>query len=173
MKLCGLRGICVSCWLLAAICPSISLATTILSKYDMRLWETVVDRNMPLSWPWEDGADSATLHFYDRLTRTAWSVSVSRAAGEMRGSCAQPVRDSTTKALVDITLVQKAGEEIISEETATLAYVSGANGGPITVRAMGTREWDRIRKARVIVREDDSGYETRKPNNTGFTISIR
>lgn len=87
-----------------AQCPG----ATILAKSDIRLWQTVHDRAAPLTWSWEEGADAATLTFSNRVLRTAWSRSVSRAPGEMRGSCVQPA-PTEGETVVDVTLVQKAG----------------------------------------------------------------
>ena len=145
----------------------------------MRLWETVMDRSESLAWSWADGADSATLEFSNRVTRATWSVLVTRDSGAPRGSCAQPAPQSG-ESLVDVTLVQSGGGKV-SRESATLAYVNGAGGGPITVRANpGTREWERVREPRVFAYDPvwygetgDSGYDYRLPDRTGLAIIVR
>jgi len=154
-------------------------AETIRSKADMRLWETVHDRNAPVTWPWADGSDSATLVFTNRATRSVLRLSVPRGEGEMRGGCAVPAEWSAGEALVDVALVQtRAGAEV-ARESATLAYVSCAGGGPITVLAGGTREWGRVRRVRVHAfdmswtgLEGGSGYDIAWPNCQGMGILV-
>ena len=165
--------------LTSALCAMSAFAQTVLSKSDLRLWETVVDRAKPLEWPWVDEADSATLVFSNRLTGAVKTVNVSRGSDETRGYCAQPLQDRET--IVDVSLVQKAGGAEVSRETATLAYVDGAGGGPITVRANpGTREWERVRDPRVYAidpawrgESGESGYDIAWPINLGLTIILR
>ena len=165
--------------LTSALCAMSAFAQTVLSKSDLRLWETVVDRAKPLEWPWVDEADSATLVFSNRLTRAVETVNVSRGSDETRGYCAQPLHDRET--IVDVSLVQKAGGAEVSRETATLAYFDGAGGGPITVRANpGTREWERVRDPRVYAidpawrgESGESGYDIAWPVIMGFTIIVR
>ena len=128
-------------------------AETVRSKVDLRLWETAQDRSAPLAWPWEDGADEAVLAFSNRVTRSVASVAVSRSVGESRGSCALPAEWSAGDALVDVALVQTHGGVEVARESATVAYVSGAGGGPVTVRAAGTRNWQRVREVRVFADE--------------------
>ena len=155
-----------------------AFAQTVLSKSDLRLWETVVDRAKPLEWPWVDEADSATLVFSNRLTRAVKTVNVSRGSDETRGYCAQPLQDRET--IVDVSLVQKAGGAEVSRETATLAYFDGAGGGPITVRAKTYGEWRRVRSPRVFAFDPewsggtgDSGYDIASPYDPAIRISIR
>ena len=159
-------------------CPG----ATILAKADMRLWQTVHDRAAPLTWSWEEGADAATLTFSNRVLRTAWSRSVSRAPGEMRGSCVQPA-PTEGETVVDVTLVQKAGANEVARATATLAYVAGAGGGPITVRAAmqaPERELAKVPKPRVYAFDPawlgetgDSGYDIAWPLYIGFKLFLR
>jgi len=141
-------------------------AATIRSKSDLRLWETVHDRTIPLRWSWADGADSATLVFSNRVTRAVYSVPLSREENALNGNCAQPVPQTGRESLVDVTLVQKSGDTVVERGNATLAYVDGAGGGPITVRALGTKEWNHVAKTRVFAfdpawlgQEGDSGYD--------------
>lgn len=158
-----------------AQCPG----ATILAKFDIRLWQTVHDRAAPLTWSWEEGADAATLTFSNRVSRTVWSHSVSRALGDQRGSCVQPA-PTEGETVVDVVLVQKAGANEVARESATLAYVAGAGGGPITVRANpGTREWERVRDPRVYAidpawrgESGESGYDIAWPINLGLTIIL-
>ena len=154
-------------------------AETVRSKADLRLWETAQDRSAPLAWPWEDGADEAVLAFSNRVTRSAVTVAVSRNAGESRGSCALPAKWSTGDALVDVALVQTRGGVEVARESATVAYVSGAGGGPITVRALGTREWKRVAEPRVhafdptwLGEVGESGYDIAWPEFIGTKITI-
>jgi len=159
--------------------PAQTSATIVRTQSDMRLWETVEDRSAPLVWPWEDAADSAALIFSNRLTGTVSTANVSRGSDETRGYCAHPSQDRET--IVDVALVQKAGGAELSRETATLAYVGGAGGGPITVRANpGTREWERVRDPRVYAidpawrgESGESGYDIAWPINLGLTIILR
>ncbi len=165
--------------LVVLACAFPSLAETVLPKSDMRLWETVPSRSSPLEWPWEEGADAASLVFSNHVTHAVSSVSVSRAADEPRGSCAQPV-PSVVEDVVDVTLTQTAKGMEVSRETATLAYVSGAGGGPITVRAIGTSDWTRLLAPRVYAVDPawqglsgESGYDIAWPLRTGLSIIVR
>ena len=148
----------------------------------MRLWETVADRSRPLEWPWEEAADSATLSFSNRLTRACSTVTITRAGGETRGSCASPVAQPDVEALVDVTLVQKAGGVAVAQESAVLAYIAGAGGGPITVRAMRPpeREFARLQEPRVYAVDPvwwgelgESGYDIAWPIYRPLTIILR
>ena len=147
----------------------------------MRLWQTVPDRSAPLVWPWVEGADSATLEFSNRVTRVASSVSVPREGTETHGNCAQPAPQSG-EALVDVTLVQTVAGNEVARETATLAYVAGAGGGPIVVRAMGSpeRELARLQEPRVYAVDPawlgeagESGYDIAWPQYIGLKIILR
>ena len=164
--------------LTSALCAMSAFAQTVLSKSDLRLWETVVDRAKPLEWPWVDEADSATLVFSNRLTGAVKTVNVSRGSDETRGFCAQPLHDRET--IVDVSLVQKAGGAEVVRETAMLAYFDGAGGGPITVRAKTYGEWRRVRSPRVFAFDPewsggtgDSGYDIASPYDPAIRISIR
>ena len=155
-----------------------AFAQTVLSKSDLRLWETVVDRAKPLEWPWVDEADSATLVFSNRLTGAVKTVNVSRGSGETRGYCAQPLQDRET--IVDVSLVQTADGAEVVRETATLAYFDGAGGGPISVRAKTYGVWRRVRSPRVFAFDPewsggtgDSGYDIASPYDPAIRISIR
>ena len=164
--------------LTSALCAMSAFAQTVLSKSDLRLWETVVDRAKPLEWPWVDEADSATLVFSNRLTGAVKTVNVSRGSDETRGYCAQPLQDRET--IVDVSLVQTADGAEVVRETATLAYFDGAGGGPITVRAKTYGEWRRVRSPRVFAFDPewsggtgDSGYDIASPYDPAIRISIR
>ena len=161
------------------LCAGAAFAVTIRSKTDLRLWQTVHDRAAPLAWPWEEGADTATLTFSNRVTHGVSSVTVPRAPGETRGSCAQPV-PSAREAVVDATLTQTSGGREVACESTALAYVSGAGGGPITVRVKGTREWNRFLEARVfavdpawIGEAGDSGYDIAEPVYRSLKVIVR
>ena len=163
---------------------------TIRSKSDMRLWQTVHDRAAPLTWSWEEGADSATLTFSNHVSRTTSTVEVARG---MVGADHRAARGSLGalgdralpggETLVDVTLVQKAGANEVARETATLAYVDGAGGGPITVRAaMDTpeRELAKLQTPRVYAfdtawlgESGDSGYTVAWPLYIGLKIFLR
>ena len=165
-----------------ALCAMSAFAQTVLSKSDLRLWETVLDRAAPLEWPWVDDADSATLVFSNRLTGAIKTVNVSRGSDETRGYCAQPLQDRET--IVDVLLVQTAdtadGAEVV-RETATLAYFDGAGGGPITVRANpGTRKWERVCDPRVYAfdpawqgESGESGYDIAWPICRSMSVILR
>ena len=172
-----------------------AFAATVRSKSDLRLWETVTDRSRPIEWPWEESADSATLTFSNRVTRAASTVEVVRATGERRGMVGSPRRgdrqpgplDSLVtqpgvETLVDVTLVQTVGGVEVARETATLAYVSGAGGGPITVRALAAqeRELARLQAPRVYAvdpawlgESGESGYDIAWPQYRGLKIIFR
>ena len=148
----------------------------------MRLWETVADRTQPLEWSWEESADSATLSFSNRLTKACSTVTVARDGGATRGSCAHPVVQAGVEALVDVTLVQKAGGVAVAQESAVLAYVAGACGGPITVRASVApeRELARLQAPRVyavdpawLSEAGESGYDIAWPQYIGLKIILR
>ena len=162
-----------------SFCPVQTSATIVRTQSDRRLWETVGDRSAPLIWQWENAADFAELVFSNRLTGAVSAANVSRGSDETRGYCAQPLQNRET--IVDVSLVQKAGGAEVSRETATLAYVDGAGGGPITVRANpGTRKWERVRDPRVYAidpawrgESGESGYDIAWPINLGLTIILR
>jgi len=171
-----------ACLAMALLCSLAASAATVRSKSDMRLWETVADRSQPLEWSWEDAADYATLSFSNRLTKACSTMTVVRAAGATRGSCASLVTQPDVEALVDVTLVQTAGGVEVARETATLAYVAGAGGGPITVRAMASpeRELARLQEPRVYAFDPawlgeagESGYDIAWPQYIGLKIILR
>ena len=164
---------------LALLCMSAASAATVRSKADMRLWETVPDRSAPLTWAWEDAADSATLVCSNRLTKVCFTDVVPRTIGATHGSCGHPVAQ-TEEALVDVTLSQMNGASVVSCESAVLAYVSGSGGGPITVRAKKTREWDRWLNARIHAVDPawqgevgDSGYDVAWPVYSPLKIIVK
>lgn len=166
---------------LALLCALSCSAVTIRTKGDVRLWQTVADRSVPLAWTWADGADSATLVFSNRVTRKVSSVNVPRGASAARGSCGQPV-PQMGEAVVDVTLVQTGGGNEVARERATLAYVFGAGGGPITLRAMGPpeRELARLQGPRVYAFDPawlgeagDSGYDIAWPIFAGLKLIFR
>ena len=148
----------------------------------MRLWQTVHDRAAPLEWSWEEGADSATLTFSNRVTRLAWSHSLPRKPGEMRGNYDQP-SPVEGEAVIDMVLEQLAGANVVARESATLAYVAGAGGGPITVRgAMGKpeRELVKVPEPRVYAFDPawlgeagDSGYAVAWRRFRAMTVILR
>ena len=170
----------ILCFALAVSFLALSCdAMTIRSKADMRLWETVADRSLPLSWSWADGADSATLVFSNRVTRAVSSATVQRVANETHGSLAQPA-PASGESVVDVRLSQKAGGLEVASDSASLAYVDGAGGGPITVRAAGVRSWNRVFTPRVFAVDPswqglvgDSGYDVAWPNAKGVGIIFR
>ena len=109
-------------------------------------------------------------------------MTVVRAAGATRGSCASPVTQPGGETLVDATLVQTAGGVEVARETSTLAYVAGAGGGPITVRAMAApeRELVRLQAPRVYAYDPtwldeagESGYDIAWPQYIGLKIILR
>ena len=123
-----------------------------------------------MAWPWIGGADSATLLFSNRVTRTVSEITVARNAAEMRGSCAQ-VAPPEGEAVVDVVIVQSAGGGEIARGAATLAYVNGAGGGPVEVRVQGGRDWRRFLEPRVFV--EGSGYAIAWPAYTGAKMTFR
>lgn len=162
------------------MCVGSAEAATIRAKSDRRLWETVDNRTAPLTWPWAAEADAATLVFSNRVTKAVSSVTVPRAPDETCGSCAQPA-PLDGEDVVDVTLAQTAGAEEIARESATLAYVSGAGGGPIEVRSNpGTRAWSKVAAPRVYAVDPawrgetgESGYDIAWPDRRGLTIIMR
>ena len=123
--------------------------------------------------------DAVTLVFSNRVTKAVSSVTVPRAPGETCGSCAQPV-PSAREDFVDTTLTQTAGGVEIARESAALAYVSGAGGGPITVRSRTARDWTQFVTPRVygvdpvwLGLDGESGYDVAWPINLGLTIILR
>ena len=168
--------------LTSALCAISAFAQTVLSKSDLRLWETVVDRAAPLEWPWADEADSATLVFSNRVTRTVSSPApVLREEGARRGSCSEVPVPAIGECVLDVLLTQTSGGVVVAQETATLAYVFGAGGGPIAVRANpGTRKWERVGDPRVYGVDPawygeagESGYDVAWPTYVGLTMVLR
>ncbi len=174
------RAGCVAPAFLAVFCVLEASALTVRAKSDLRLWETVADRSVPLEWAWDDAADSAQLVFSNRLTHAVIETSVERGDGEMRGSCAQPEVDADDETIFDMTLVQMSGGAVTNEASAVLAYVLGAGGGPITVQVRGTAEWKRRKTPRVYgfdpewyAQTGDSGYRIADPYDPATRITIR
>ena len=168
--------------LTSALCAMSAFAQTVLSKADLRLWETVENRATPLEWPWVDEADSATLVFSNRVTRTVSSPApVLREEGARRGSCSEVPVPAIGECVLDVMLSQTSGGVVVAQETATLAYVFGAGGGPITVRANpGTRKWGRVGDPRVYAVDPawrgefgESGYDIAWPTYMGLTMVLR
>ena len=168
--------------LTSALCAMSAFAQTVLSKSDLRLWETVVDRATPLEWPWVDEADSATRVFSNRVTRKVFSpVPVLREAGACRGSCNEVPVTPFGECVLDVQLSQTSGGVVVAQESATLAYVSGAGGGPITVRANpGTRKWERVCDPRVYAfdpawqgESGESGYDIAWPICRSMSVILR
>ena len=156
----------------------VASAATVRSKADLRLWETAQDRS--LAWPWAAGADTAAIAFSNRVTRSVASVAVSRGEGESRGCCELPAEWSAGDAIVDISLVQTRGGAEVARESATVAFVPGAGGGPVTVRAAGTRDWQKVREARVFADDPSWHGEVGEfnwgvawPNVCGLGVLIR
>ena len=154
-------------------------AQTVRTMSDARLWQTVADSSAPLSWPWEDGADTATLFFSNRISGVVSSVVIPRIGGETHGISPHPHR-LPEETVVDVELVQTAGDSEVARETAVLAYVAGSGGGPITVGAKGTAAWRRVRELRVFAFDQKwcplyfgSGYDIAPPYDPGTAIKIR
>ena len=153
-------------------------AMTVRTMSDMRLWMTVGDRSAPLSWIWDESADAASLVLSNRITGAVSEFDVARGEGDTHGSCPQPAQIS--EALVDVTLVQSVNGSEVSRQSATLAYVDGAGGGPITVRAKTYGEWCRVRSPRVFAFDPawsggagESGYDIAPPYDPAISIRIR
>ena len=94
----------------------------------------------------------------------------------------KPGTPQTGDALVDVTLVQTASGVEVARESASLAYVAGAGGGPITVRAMASpeRELARLQEPRVYAfdpawlgEQGDSGYDVAWPMYRPLKIILR
>ena len=165
--------------LAAAVCADSAGAATIRSKADRRLWETVDDRAAPLTWPWAAEADEATLVFSNRVTKAVSSVEIARGADEARGCRAQPA-PMAGEAVVDVTLVQTSSGREVARETASLAYVNGARGGPITVRSRTARDWTQFVTPRVygvdpvwLGLDGESGYDVAWPMCRPFRVILR
>ena len=162
------------------LCVGVASAETIFSKADLRLWQTVYDRYAPIAWPWADGAESATLVFSNRITRVVSSDTVLRGAEETHGHHAHPPVAAGREALYDVTLEQTGGGRTIAREVATLAYVSGAGGGPIAVQVRGSHEWEVFSRPRVHAidpawwgESGESGYGVAPPTCSGMYMIFR
>lgn len=175
------KAVCVASVALAMFAAShASVGLTVRSMADNRLWQTVADRSAPLAWPWHDGAAAAIVSFSNRLDGAFCRVAVAREEAAPRGACTSPVA-SAGEALVDMELLQtsEAGA-VVSRETATVAYVPGAGGGPIAVRAKGAASWRTVPKPSVFACDPAwrglagiSGYFIQLPIFPRFTIRIR
>ena len=164
----------------ALLCAGVASAETIFSKADWRLWQTVHDRSVPIAWPWADGAESATVVFSNRVSHVVSSDTVLRGTEETHGHHAHPPVAAGREAIFDVTLEQMGGGRAIAREVATLAYVSGAGGGPITVRVRDSREWEVFSKPRVHAvdpvwwgESGDSGYDVALPTYPGMHMIFR
>ena len=164
----------------ALLCAGVVSAETIFSKVDLRLWQTVHDRSAPIAWPWADGAEAATLVFSNRVTHVVSSGTVLRGTEETHGHHAHPPVAAGREAIFDVTLEQTGGGRTIVREVATLAYVSGAGGGPIAVRVRDSREWEVFSRPRVHAidpawwgESGDSGYGVAPPTCSGMYMIFR
>lgn len=117
-----------------------SFALTIHTKAELRHWEMVRDRSVPITWSWESDADMAELVFSNRLTQTMSTTVVARVGQAMRGDCPHPIGSEAAEGLVVATLIQTSNGVAVVSERAELAYVAR----PITVRSKALREWRRV-----------------------------
>ena len=76
--------------------------------------------------------------------------------------------------VVDVGLVQRAGEKPIAEMAATLAFVGGVNGEAIVVRSSASRNWRRHAEARVgLADAEGNGYAVYDGTIRGFSLVLK
>lgn len=136
---------------MAAASPLLLLADGIIVRAvdDGRLWQTCLEPSAPLRWPWELGAETATLTV-SNLASGAVSVStVARDGDAAYGEFAVSAAPLPEERLFAVTLEQSAGDAVVRRDEARIAYIPGVSGGGITVRAARPSVWRQSEKSAV------------------------
>ena len=131
---------------------------TVRTKADARYWQTVFHPEEPLAWDWDDGADSATVTFSNRVTQTVSSVIVSREGASSMGSVEFPPAGADEDFFA-VDLVQRRESDEVSRQGADVVRVQGADGTPIRVRTKSSRDWSRLKAPRLSAYDPAWAYD--------------
>lgn len=143
-----------------------AVAETIRTKSDLRIWQTAMHPDDPLSWPWEKGADSATVSLSNRLTGAVSQYAVEKSGDELRGVCPLPALAVGAEAFYAATLTLFAGGSEVARYAADIAYVNGVAGRAFDVQDSAGRGWGRVRGARL------STYDAAWLDETTNAVSV-
>ncbi len=161
------RALAISCALLAlAVHAHSSASTTVRTKSDLRIWQTAMHPTDPLSWPWEKGADSATVSLSNRLTGAVSQYAVEKSGDELRGVCPLPALAVGAEAFYAATLTLLSGGSEVARYAADIAYVNGVAGRAFDVQDSAGRGWGRVRGARL------STYDAAWLDETTNAVSV-
>ena len=150
----------------AVIAASSASAITVRPKADLRIWQTAMSPSAPLSWPWEKGADSATVAISNRMTGATASATVSKGVGDLRGEYAPPPLPSGAEAFYAVELTLLAGETPVAAYSADVAYVNGVSGRGCDVQEPGSKAWRSVRSARL------AAYDSAWLDETANAMSV-
>lgn len=125
-----------------------AVAATVRTKSDLRIWQTAMHPTDPLSWPWEKGADSATVTLSNRLTGVVSQYAVEKSGDEMYGEVVPP-QTPGVEAFFAAELVLFSGSSEVACYAADIAYVNGVAGRAFDVQDSADRGWSRVRGARL------------------------
>ena len=122
-------------------------AATVRTKSDLRIWQTAMHPSEPIAWPWEKGADSATVTLSNRLTGVVSQYAVEKSGDELRGTCALPATAAGAEAFYAATLTLFAGAAEVARYTADIACVNGVAGRTFDVKDSTGGKWRRAKGA--------------------------
>lgn len=125
-----------------------AVAATVRTKSDLRIWQTAMHPTDPLSWPWEKGADSATVTLSNRLTGAVSQYAVEKSGDEMDGGFVPP-QTLGVEAFFAAELVLFSGSSEVARYAADVAYVNGVAGRAFDVQHSEDRGWSRVRGAKL------------------------
>ena len=140
----------------AAVAAAAVSGITVRQTENHRVWQTSLNPYEPLEWPWTASADSAEICATNELTGAVACETVLRGDGEARGSWALPAYDGVDDEVFTVVLVQKAGETVLSSESARVARTPGVEGTPVTVRSTKRGRWSK--PTPKVVFSYDSGW---------------
>ena len=140
-------------------------ATTVRTKADRRIWQTVMAPSSPLVWPWEADADSARLSFSNRMTRTVTTHVVGKSGDDLYGSYAVTPPAAGQEAFYLAELVLFSGEDEVARYSADLAYVNGVAGRTFDLRPRISSVWRKFSSPRL------SSYDAAWSNATAAASS--
>lgn len=154
-----------SMFAVAAVAPS----ATVRPKSDQRIWQTAMNPSAPLTWPWESGADSATVVLSNRLTGARSSCMIEKSGDEMYGAFAPPVVPGE-EAFFAVELTLSAGGAEVARYAADVAYVNGVAGQAIDVQNPAEKAWRRVPKAKLSTY--DSQWLDATTNAVAATLAV-
>lgn len=108
--------------LLLGLLPTVgsAAAVNLRSPRDARAWSVLLQADETLRWRWHAEATAATLTASNLLTGVVATSAPVVRGGDIDGACAIPSTGDEDARLVDVTLVQLAGEAVLETQTARL-----------------------------------------------------